>query len=273
MRITLRNAGSRLMWVFPLVMAAQTAPNWTRQIPQNFPGPRFAHAMTYDSLHGQTVLFGGSDGAVLNDTWVWDGANWTEKSPQTSPPARAYPAMAFDSAHGQVVMFGGQESGFLLNGTWILLNDTWIWDGTNWTQMSPTTSPPPRLGHAMAYDAAHGRVVLFGGYDPSDNGLNDTWLWDGSNWLQQSPATSPSVRGQHALAYDSAHGQVVLFAGYYKSGIGQGPLRDTWTWNGFNWTQQTPSTSPPVRWQHAMAFDSAHGKVVMFGGAGSTIVS
>jgi hypothetical protein len=34
MRITLRNAGSRLMWVFPLVMAAQTAPNWTRQIPQ-----------------------------------------------------------------------------------------------------------------------------------------------------------------------------------------------------------------------------------------------
>jgi uncharacterized protein (TIGR03437 family) len=171
------------------------------------------------------------------------------------------------SAHGQVVMFGGQESGFLLNGTWILLNDTWIWDGTNWTEMSPKTSPPPRLGHAMAYDAAHGRVVLFGGFDPSDNALNDTWLWDGSNWLPQSPATSPSIRGEHELAYDSAHGQVVLFAGY-----NQYTLQDTWTWNGFNWTQQTPSTSPPARWAHAMAFDSAHGKVVMFGGAGSTIV-
>jgi hypothetical protein len=87
--------------------------------------------MAYDSLHQQTVLFGGTNGAVLNDTWVWDGANWTEKSPQTSPRARVYPVMAFDSAHGQVVMFGGQESGYLPNGKWILLNDTWIWDGTN----------------------------------------------------------------------------------------------------------------------------------------------
>ncbi len=266
MRITLSNAGSRLMWVFPLVMAAQTAPNWTRQIPQNFPGERLAHAMAYDSLHAQTVLFGGSNGACLNDTWVWDGANWTEKSPQTSPPLRVYPAMAFDSAHGQVVMFGGQSP------PGAYLNDTWIWDGTNWTEMSPTTSPPPRLGHAMAYDAARGQVVLFGGFDPSANGLNDTWLWDGSNWHQESPATSPAVRGEHALAYDSAHGQVVLFAGYYKSGIPAQPLQDTWTWNGSNWTQQTPSTSPPVRFQHAMAFDSAHGQVVMFGGTGNISV-
>src|ERR1035438_9805765 len=121
--------------------------------------------------------------------------------------------------------------------------------------------PAARLGHAMDYDAARGQVVLFGGFDPSANGLNDTWLWDGSNWHQESPATSPAVRGEHALAYDSAHGQVVLFAGYYKSGIPAQPLQDTWTWNGSNWTQQTPSTSPPVRFQHAMAFDSAHGQV------------
>ena len=26
-------------------------------------------------------------GALLNDTWEWDGAAWVEKTPATSPPA------------------------------------------------------------------------------------------------------------------------------------------------------------------------------------------
>jgi hypothetical protein len=41
--------------------------------------------MAYDSSRGQTVLFGGTDGENLNDTWVWDGATWKNESPQTSP--------------------------------------------------------------------------------------------------------------------------------------------------------------------------------------------
>lgn len=53
--------------------SAQTAPNWTRQIPQNFPPPRSSHAMTYDSVHDQTALYGGTDdlGGVIADTWTW----------------------------------------------------------------------------------------------------------------------------------------------------------------------------------------------------------
>jgi hypothetical protein len=33
----------------------------------------------------------------------------------------------------------------------------------NWTQQFPSAPPSPLHGHAMAYDAAHGQVVLFGG--------------------------------------------------------------------------------------------------------------
>src|SRR5579864_6256655 len=33
-----------------------------------------------------------------------------------------------------------------------------------------------------------------------------------------------------------------------------------------NWTQQTPPASPSPRSGHAMAFDSAHGHAVLFGG-------
>ena len=31
----------------------------------------------------------------------------------------------------------------------------------------------------MAYDAAHGQVVMFGGFT-GGTVLNDTWIWDGT---------------------------------------------------------------------------------------------
>src|SRR5580658_7534741 len=103
------------LWLYATIAAAQTAPDWTRQIPQNFPPARQTHAMAYDSAHGQVVLFGGTNGyggiyitaQALDDTWLWDGSNWTGKTPQTVPPARAGHSMAYDATHGQVVMFGG----------------------------------------------------------------------------------------------------------------------------------------------------------------------
>jgi uncharacterized protein (TIGR03437 family) len=181
--------------------------------------------------------------------------NWTQQSPQTSPLQRFGHVMAYDSAHGQVVLFGGQGySGGATN-----LNDTWVWDGTNWTQESPQNSPPIRNSPAMAYDSAHDQVVLFGGED-----YDDTWLWDGANWTQVFPMTGPPTRSSHAMAYDPVHGQVVLFGG--SAGNNLGSLNDTWVWDGTNWTEVFPQTSPPARWGHQMAYDSAHGKVVLFGG-------
>src|ERR1700734_2087938 len=93
-------------------------------------------------------------------------SNWTQQFPQSSPPAREGFAMAYDSAHGQTVIFGGDGynliSPFPLY-PYVRLNDTWVWDGADWTQEHPQTSPTVRLGHAMAYDSAHHQVVLFGG--------------------------------------------------------------------------------------------------------------
>jgi hypothetical protein len=65
-----------LALLYAPVVAAQTASNWTEQHPQTSPPARLNHAMAYDSAHGQVVLFGGQaylNGAVLNDTWAWDG--------------------------------------------------------------------------------------------------------------------------------------------------------------------------------------------------------
>jgi uncharacterized protein (TIGR03437 family) len=247
--------------------------NWTQESPQTSPPQRYGHAMAYDSAHGQTVLFGGTNFnhtasfIEYNDTWLWDGSKWTLEVLQTSPTARDAFAMAYDSAHGQVVLFGGEDK----NGN--LLDDTWLWNGSNWTQIFPTAKPPAVLGPAMAYDSAHGQIVLFGGQDTNNNYLNETWVWNGANWTLESPKVSPSARCCHAMAYDSAHDQVVLFGGTNAPAPNYNQLYDTWVWDGSNWNQESQLISPDGRFNHAMAYDVAHDQVVLFGGLVADIVT
>ena len=144
------------------------------------------------------------------------------------------------------------------------LGDTWTWDGTTWTQQHPATAPPARFWASMAYDAATGNVVLFGGRDASGRDIADTWTWDGTTWTQQHPATSPSSREGSSMAYDAATGTVVLFGGLKQNG--NGAFNGTFTWDGTTWTRQAPVTKPPARWGAAMAYDAATGTVVLFGG-------
>ena len=97
---------------------------------------------------------------------------------------------------------------------------------------SVAASPQPGTGPGMAYDAADGQVVLFGG------SAGSTWTWDGSGWTRRTPAHSPPPSGsyyRYGMAYDSADGEVVLFGGI---------AGDTWTWDGTDWTKRTPAHSP-----------------------------
>src|SRR5439155_1054868 len=80
---------------------------------------------------------------------------------------------------------------------------TWEWDGTDWTQASPSTSPVLRDNAAMTYDSARGVTVLFGGFSPIGYRLSDTWEWDGQNWTQRSAANTPPARWGHTMVYDT----------------------------------------------------------------------
>ena len=53
---------------------------------------------------------------------------------------------------------------------------TWTWDGSTWTKQAPATSPHARRFASMAYDAATGTVVLFGGFARLGF-FGDTWTW------------------------------------------------------------------------------------------------
>ncbi|MGI8552553.1 MAG: hypothetical protein ACR2PL_17455 [Dehalococcoidia bacterium] len=201
---------------------------WTQQNPALSPPARNRAGLAYDSSRNTAVLFGGlacpiSCSSSLGDTWTWDGLTWTQQHPAAGPTARIRAGLAFDAAHSVMVLFGGccAHNGYDLA-------DTWIWNGSNWTQQTPSTNPPARRQAAMAYDTIGQNVELFGGFicDPTGStcgNLNDTWSWNGSTWSQQLPATSPPVPGNYAnMVYDAAVRSTLLF------GIGRNG-NDTWT--------------------------------------------
>ena len=221
--------------------------NWTLLSPANNPGLLSQHAMAYDQLHGQIVLFGGVSGTTFeytNQTWVFDGTNWQQMHPAVSPPARYGHAMAYDPVHHNVVLFGGY-------GDYGEANDTWTWDGANWTQASSQQSPSPRTGHSMVFDEAHGQMVLFGGFQsqPAPTWFSDTWLWDGAAWHQALLSAPPAPRFGHLLAYHPGFGAVVMIGGAGGKEVTDTSWNydfrnETWMWTGQAWVQLFPANQP-----------------------------
>jgi len=133
--------------------------------------------MAFYLERGQVLLYGGlgSDNFVLGDTWIWDGTNWKnwiQNSPVRNPGPRAHHAMAYDGAHAQIILFGGHSSYSGGNtGHAKFINETWAWNGTNWMEPAPSSSPPPAAGHRMVYDQVRRQVMLF-------NDFIGTWISD-----------------------------------------------------------------------------------------------
>lgn len=232
--------------------------NWAPSIPGPAPAPRLPAALAYDTIRQRAVMVGQLTFAgTTMETWEWTGDTWQQAHPAQSPPPRQTPALAYDAARQRTVMFSGDMT---------LAADTWLWNGSNWAAAAPAVSPPARARAAMAYDAARQRVVLFGGRvaAPAIRVVDDTWEWDGANWRQLFPTTPPPARDHHAMAYDPIRQRVVMFGGTTTAGLS---ANDVWEWDGSNWAL-TPAagTIPVARVGHAMAFDAASGRVVLFGG-------
>jgi hypothetical protein len=185
-------------------------------------------------------------------------------SPSASqPPGLCCAGFVHDDVHNQTVLFGGAEGfpNFAKHG------ETWTLEVGGWVQRLPTNAPSPRAGAGMAFDAANGNVVLFGGNDANGVDLNDTWIWDGQNWTQVFPPTSPPARSFEttSMVYSPAGNYVVMFGGLTQSlpGPVYTALNDTWTWDGTTWTQHAgPGPSP----RRAPLARDGGDNVLLFGG-------
>jgi hypothetical protein len=249
---------------------------WTELEPNGaLPPARYYHSMVYDSARGQVVLFGGfvsdvyGNEYMLNDTWSYDSVanTWTEQHPGGAiPSARVNFDLVYDSASGRVILFGGRDAS-------ACLNDTWSYDpaANTWTELHPTGQLPlARQGHAMVYDPVTERVILFGGLDDSDRTiLNDTWSYDpaANTWTELQPVGAvPFARFEHDMVYDPTSQTAILFGG---TAGGMTGLNDTWAYHpeSGEWTKlQLTGDVPLPRFRHAMAFDTARGEVIVFGG-------
>jgi hypothetical protein len=269
------NNGSGLVndtWTF-------TGQRWIQLHPPDPPSPRIHAAAARDAAHRVVVLFGGyTANAEVSETWIWDGTAWTQQHPAHFPSPRFGAKMAYDPATQRIILFGGS---IITNGVETPFGDTWTWDGTDWTQQTTVVTPPARTLFGFADGSATSAPVLFGGTLGQGESLGDTWVWNGlsNSWVPQATVSAPSGRFGHSMAYDPQLGKTVLYGGSNlgasASGIGfsigSQTLGDTWTWDGTQWNQISPSgATPDLRVYAGMAFDPANSAMTLFSGGTNT---
>ncbi|MCI4324411.1 MAG: kelch repeat-containing protein [Thermoplasmata archaeon] len=127
-----------------------------------------------------------------------------------------------------------------------------------------SSNPGSRSGAAAAFDVSDDEAVVFGGFGVADQPTGGTWVYSNGSWSHPKTSGTPSARAGAAMTYDPLTGQVIMFGGH---GAG-GPLSDTWTFANNTWTNitATAGAAPSKRFFAAMAWDSADGEAVLFGG-------
>jgi hypothetical protein len=205
------------------------------------PPSRSSFAMVFHAGIGETVLFGGYQGAESNDTWLWrDG--WRRVDTASSPPRREDPSMAYDSLRQRIVLFGGSiQPGS--NPT--PLDDMWAFDGADWTQLTPAISPSGRYGSRMAHDPARDRMVLYGGR-VTNGPTAELWEFDGATWSMPIPQGTLPTYEYGDLVYDPAHAEIVL-----------AQYNGVFAWDGTHWATRSMQGLPAGFEGGAMFFEES----------------
>lgn len=201
-------------------------PEATATPPPN-PRPRAVHQMAYDAESDQVILYGGvvsSEGYTVKDIWAYDpGANTWERMKSEPAPGKGDGPMTYDTESDRVILFLGCRFDLSDDPHYdcVPASETWAYDyNTNtWSNMEPAESPHGPLWTRMAYDAESDRMILFGGWDPTnlaDGGaFTETWAYDynTNTWTKMEPEVSPPDRHSHAMAYDAESDRVILWGG------------------------------------------------------------
>jgi hypothetical protein len=211
------------------------------------------------------------DGPVVSDEELQAGGG---------PFAERYgQGMVYDADSDLIVLFGGAEWGRIEDGKHVGLADTWTYhaDRNEWTERTPTVSPPGRVDHGVVYDAESDRVIVFGGADVfGGDVMGDTWAYDtdANVWLEMDPAVSPPARAGHAMWYDPVADLVFVFGGsrdwtawpYLPWDVFGGEELWTYDYDTNTWTLLRTDPNPGYRVGARAAFDERAGTAMLVGG-------
>lgn len=219
------NAPPTKFWHWEYALA-----NWNNEVVTPNPVPsEFEFTFTYDSVRDEWVWCGGVGFGVVQ-TWTLDGdaTVWTQKSPSSQPENGAAVAV-WDAAGNRVIRFGGDASASV----------TWEWDGSEWTDLSPSTTPPGRESAVMAYDVHRDVVVMYGGTGALSTVLDDQWEFDGTDWSQVFPSTTPGAIAPNGMAYYVHRRSLIIV-----KGAGSLPGATVWEYLDGDWTEYNPPVGP-----------------------------
>jgi hypothetical protein len=233
------------------LFSVKALPSTQEPLP-TYPRERAWHAFSSGNTDGRLYMFGGSGSDWLVGPpylWAYDVAvhAWSLVTPTgtSQPGGRQHLSLACGG--DQCVMAMGNNGGNLLN-------ETWLFDrGDNtWKMLTcgrRVTCPSARQMATMAFDAATGTYLLFGGMG-SGVGLNDTFTLDTGAlaWTARSPVFRPSERNRAAALHVAGVGVLMHGGQPYRASA---PLCDMYAWNGSNWAQITFDTGQPYPCLHS----------------------
>ena len=270
--INITGSGNTSGWGSVVQTWTFSAGNWSELNLSYAPPNRDEASAVYDPLNGCAVLFGGerlggSYGSLgpLNDTWTFTGGTWTNLTGNLTqaPTPRAGSPMVWDGGDHYALLVGGFGTSGNLSGN---LSEVWTFVNGSWTKVG--SAPGLRPEGAMAYDAADGYVLYFGGSYPTYL-TNETWKYRAGTWtsISSNVTGAPAARVGAAMVYDPGLGGVLLFGGlgepttdHYLN------YNDTWLYHALNWTLLSPASGPSPREYAHLAFDAGDNVTVLFGG-------
>ncbi|HEU4418942.1 MAG TPA: hypothetical protein VFT55_08385 [Planctomycetota bacterium] len=256
----MRNAHKSILAIaFSTVPAALPA-QWGPLPTNDAPAPRSRALLAFDYAGNRTLMFGGN---WSNEFWALSGGTWTQLTPATRPSARARANIAPNPLSGEILLYGGDTSGSQLAN-----DETWLWDGTNWQQQTPATTPGGLARHGMAYDLARQVHVVYGGRRNSwipNQALDATWEFAAGNWMQVTVTQPPPALVDMAMTYHPVLQQVMLFGG--QRGQSQSASDETWIYDGTAWTRiNAAGARPAARVGATLVPNIARSVCVLFGG-------
>jgi hypothetical protein len=240
---------------------------------------RMRHGAVLDPLRDRMLVFGGDTGAGLMNTVVAMPLSGTPAwSPLavtgSAPLARRGAGVVYDPVRDRLLVFGGNDGTSPLNDLWALS----LAGTPHWTFLgSAGTLVPPREEHVTVYDAAHDRLVVYGGLDTGKHALSDCWAYSlagpGAWTALGTGGAGPLARQGACGIYDPVRERLLVFGGADSSGTA---FSDTWALPlgaGGTWGLLPLASGEPVgRYRSAAAYDASRDQMVVYGGFGSGIL-